>query len=67
MSLQKTLEQIKVLKPIAEENINDGPRETYSGREGRKRNAVSQLKDLKEQYIAELRTISRFHLGGRLS
>ncbi len=62
MSLQKTLEQIKVLKPIAEENINDGPRETYSGREGRKRNAVSQLKDLKEQYIAELRLSAVFIL-----
>ena len=60
MSLQKTLEEIKVYKPIAEEDINAGPRETYSGREGRKRNAVAKLKELKEQYINELRLSSVF-------
>src|ERR1700733_1150077 len=60
MSLQKTLEQIKVYKPIAEEDINAGPRETYAGREGRKRNAVAKLKELKEQYIDELRLSAVF-------
>lgn len=60
MSLQKTLEQIKVLKPIANEDISQGPRETYAGREGRKRNAVIQLKDLKDKYIDELRLSSVF-------
>lgn len=60
MSLQKTLEEIKVYKPIAEEDINAGPRETYSGREGRKRNAVAKLKELKEQYIDKLRLSSVF-------
>jgi hypothetical protein len=54
MSLSKVLEQIKVQKPLAEEDISQGPRETYSGREGRKRNAVSKLKDLKEEYITDL-------------
>lgn len=62
MSLSKTLEEIKVLKPIADEDISSGPRETYGGREGRKRNAVSRLKDLKEQYINELRLSSVFIL-----
>jgi hypothetical protein len=60
VSLQKTLEQIKVQKPLAEEDINQGPRETYSGREGRKRNAVNRMKDLKEEYIDELRTSAVF-------
>ena len=60
MSLSRVVEQIKVLKPIAEEDINNGPRETYSGREGRKRNAIGQLKDLKEKYIDELRTSAVF-------
>jgi hypothetical protein len=62
MSLQKVLEQIKVVKPLAEEDISVGPRETYQGREGRKRNAISQYKDLKEQYIDELRTSAVFIL-----
>lgn len=62
MSLSKVLEQIKVLKPLAEEDLSDGPRETYAGREGRKRNAMSQLKDLKETYIDELRASAVFIL-----
>jgi len=62
MSLQKTLEQIKVYKPLAEEDISQGPRETYQGREGRKRNAVNQLKELKEAYITELRASAIFIL-----
>jgi hypothetical protein len=62
MSLQQVLEQIKVVKPLAEEDISVGPRETYSGREGRKRNATDQYKALKEQYIDELRTSAVFIL-----
>jgi len=62
MSLSKTLEEIKVQKPLAEEDISQGPRETYQGREGRKRNAINRLKDLKEQYIDELRTSAVFIL-----
>lgn len=62
MSLSKTIEEIKVLKPIADENLADGPRETYQGREGRKRNAISKLKDLKERYIDELRLSAVFIL-----
>lgn len=62
MSLQQVLEQIKVVKPLAEEDISVGPRETYAGREGRKRNAVEQYKALKEEYINELRTSAVFIL-----
>ena len=60
MSLSKILEQIKVQKPLAEEDISQGPRETYSGREGRKRNAINQLKELKDKYTDELRLSALF-------
>jgi hypothetical protein len=62
MSLSQVLEQIKKVKPLAEEDISSGPRETYAGREGRKRNAVEQLGTLKEQYIDELRMSAVFIL-----
>ena len=62
MSLSKILEEIKVVKPIVEEDILEGPRETYAGREGRQRNAREQLKTLKEQYTNELRESSAFIL-----
>jgi hypothetical protein len=62
MSLQKTLEEIKKVKPVAEEYLSGEPRETYSGREGRQRNAKEQLKTYKEQYIDELRTSAVFIL-----
>lgn len=55
MSLASILEEIKKVKPFADEDITEGPRETYAGREGRKRNARDQLKRFKEQYIDELR------------
>jgi hypothetical protein len=62
MSLSNILEQIKQVKPFADEDISNGPRETYAGREGRKRNAVTQLKDLKDQYTNELRATAVFLL-----
>jgi len=60
MSLSKTVEQIKSLKPILDEDITQGPRETYAGREGRQRNAKERVKNLKEQYIEELRLSAAF-------
>jgi hypothetical protein len=62
MSLSQVLEEIKKVKPLADEDITNGPRETYSGREGRQRNAKERLKTLKEQYIDELRTSAVFIL-----
>jgi len=62
MSLSNIIEQIKKVKPLADEDISSGPRETYAGREGRKRNAVDQMKVLKERYIEELRLSSVFIL-----
>lgn len=60
MSLSRVLEEIKNVKPLAEEDISSGPRETYAGREGRKRNAIDRMKTLKERYIEELRLSSVF-------
>lgn len=54
MSLSKVLEEIKKLKPIAEENTEAGAPETLNARRGRKNHAIEQLKDLKRQYIQEM-------------
>jgi hypothetical protein len=62
MSLNKVLEEIKKVKPLVDEDISVGPRETYAGREGRQRNAKERLKGLKEQYVDELRTSAAFIL-----
>lgn len=55
MSLASVLEQIKKVKPFAEENTDTGPAETLNGRRGRKRQAIEQLKELKFQYRDDLR------------
>lgn len=60
MSLTSIIEEIKTLKPFLEEDILQGPRETYAGREGRQRNARDRMKTLKESYIEELRGSAAF-------
>lgn len=60
MSLSTVLEEIKKLKPVADQDVYAGPRETFAGREGLKRNATERLKTLKENYIDELRRSSVF-------
>jgi hypothetical protein len=45
---------------VAEQDLHDGPRETYAGREGLKRNAREQLDYYREQYIEELRNSAAF-------
>lgn len=62
MSLNKIVEEINQIKPIIDEDITNGPRETYAGREGRQRNAKERMKSLKENYIDELRTSAAFIL-----
>lgn len=62
MSLNKIIEEINQLKPILLEDLSNGPRETYSAREGRQRNAKDRMKTLREEYIDELRTSSVFIL-----
>lgn len=54
MSLQSVLEEIKKVKPLAEEDVNSGPIETLNGRRGRKVQAVEQLKRLKREYQQSL-------------
>lgn len=60
MSLQTVLEQIKTLRPVAEENVESGPIETLSGRRGRKNQAVEQLKTLTQEYTRDLMTSALF-------
>lgn len=50
MSLQKVLEEMKKVRVLAEEDVDSGPIETLTGRRGRKRHAVEQLKNLRSQY-----------------
>jgi len=54
MSLATILEEIKKLKPLSEEDVDQGPMSTMSGRRARKRQAIESLKDFKESYIEEL-------------
>jgi len=60
MSLNKLLEEIKLIKVLAEEDLSGGNVDTYQAREGRKRNAKDRLKSLKEQYTNELRLSASF-------
>lgn len=62
MSLYDTLKQIKEIKPIAEADADEGPRETLAGRRGRKARAIETLKDLKKTYSDELRQSAMFIL-----
>lgn len=54
MSLETTIKELKELKPFAEENVEEGPVETLSGRRGRKNQAIERLKFLRRQYTADL-------------
>ena len=60
MSLEKTLKEIKALKPFAEENTDIGPIETMSGRRGRKNQAIEQLRQLKLTYKRDLMNSALF-------
>lgn len=60
MSLTQVLEEIKTLKPFAEEDVNSGPVETLSGRRGRRNQAIERLKQLKRQYSKDLLSTAIF-------
>lgn len=62
MSLSKVIDEIKKYKQVSEQDLSAGPRETYAGREGMKRNALERIRDLKERYIDELRLSALFIL-----
>lgn len=50
MSLAKVLEEIKKVKPYADEDVNSGPVETLNGRRGRKNQAIERLTTLRQEY-----------------
>lgn len=54
MSLSKILEEMKKVRPMAEEDVDSGPVETLSGRRGRQKRAVESLKDLRREYSDHL-------------
>lgn len=54
MTLAKTMEEIKKVKPFAEEDVDSGPRETLAGRRGRKSQSIDQLIRLYREYRLKL-------------
>lgn len=62
MSLSKVLAEIKKVQQFAEENVEEGPRETLQGRRGRKAQAVEALKRLNKEYTNNLRETAAFVL-----
>lgn len=50
MSLSKVLEEMKKVRPMAEQDTDSGPVETITARRGQKRNAQEQLKNLRNEY-----------------
>jgi hypothetical protein len=62
MSLQEILKKIREVKPFTEEDTDQGPTETMSGRRGRKMRAVDELKDLTSAYKLELINSAMFIL-----
>lgn len=62
MSLSEILKEIKKVKPLAEENVDEGPAETLAGRRGRKNQSIESLKRLKVLYKNTLRETAAFIL-----
>lgn len=60
MSLANILDEIKELKPLAEENVETGAPQTLNARRGRQRQAAERLKLLREEYIKSLLCSSVF-------
>lgn len=54
MSLEKILNEIKLIKPFVTEDVDSGPAETLNARRGRKFQAMEQLKRLKREYRLSL-------------
>jgi hypothetical protein len=62
MSLAAILEKIKVVQPLAEEDVEKPPYETLTGRRGRKNQSIDELARLKRAYTNELRASAAFIL-----
>lgn len=60
MSLSKVLEEIKRVKPYAEEDVDSGPVETMTGRRGRKNQAIESLKLFRRKYRTTLTETAAF-------
>lgn len=60
--LAEIIEEIKVLKPILKENLDQGDPRTLNGRRGRQARAFESMKELTEAYSIELRRNSIFIL-----
>jgi hypothetical protein len=54
MSLDAIIKEMKTLKPLAEEDTDQGPENTMVGRRGRKQQAIQRLSDLRLQYAQDL-------------
>lgn len=50
MSLTKTMEEIKKVRPYVTEDVDTGPRETMAGRRGRKNQAIESMKLFRREY-----------------
>lgn len=62
MTLTDILKEIKKVKPLAEENLEEGSPETLAGRRGRKARSIETLKQLKTKYKNSLRETAAFIL-----
>jgi hypothetical protein len=60
MALAEILQEIKTLKPLAEENLDGGPLETLAARRGRKFQSLERIRQLKTAYQRELGRSSLF-------
>lgn len=60
MSLGDILKEINRVKPLAEENVEEGPLETMTARRGRKNQSIESLKRLKQQYLTDLTRTAAF-------
>jgi hypothetical protein len=60
MSLSKVMEEIKAIRPYTTEDVDSGPRETLSGRRGRKNQAIERMKGLKRECRLDLLTSAAF-------
>jgi hypothetical protein len=54
MSILEKMNEIKKLRPLADEDVDSGPVQTLSARRGRKAQAKERLKSLTDEYSKEL-------------
>ena len=62
MSLKQIIDKIKVQQPLANENVEASDQSTLNARRGRQKQAIEQLKLLRDQYTQELMRTATFIL-----